>query len=318
MDQIEVKIKLETNNKIYYLPIRKSNTILKLKEYCKIISNIPQDKQNLLYKGKILLDEKLISDYNIENNHDIILVKKEELKSKNTLLIQNYNNSNNNFQNNNDINFLNNKKIIANRIADAYKQLPDLLSYYKSIDANKVDDLCKSLGFKGVEDLCGVNLEEYKKILKGNSIKDLMDMSKEPSIIEMALNNPANQEKIKKFPFLKFALQNPSLIYSPSNLQMVKNMLNENERKSIENSGIGISIPPDPFKNSSGLMSNNTGNKEILINSGINLDYKEKYKEQLSQLKNMGFTNEEINIQALKLCNGNIENAFDKILEMNN
>ena len=49
MDQIEVNIKLEPNNKIYNLLIRKSDTVLKLKEYCKIISNIPEDQQNLLF-----------------------------------------------------------------------------------------------------------------------------------------------------------------------------------------------------------------------------------------------------------------------------
>jgi len=72
---IEVNIKLASNNQIYNLPIRKSETIFKLKEFCNIINNIPQDQQTLLFNEKILLDEKLISDYRIENNHTIILVK---------------------------------------------------------------------------------------------------------------------------------------------------------------------------------------------------------------------------------------------------
>ena len=41
----------------------------------------------------------------------------------------------------------------------------------------------------------------------------------------------------------------------------------------------------------------NTGN--IGANDG-NVDYKEKYKDQLAQLKDMGFINEETNIQVLK------------------
>ena len=69
MDQIEVNIKFVPNNQVYNLPVRKSDTILKLKEYCKVLSKIPEDQQNLLYKGEILLDDKLISNYNIENNH---------------------------------------------------------------------------------------------------------------------------------------------------------------------------------------------------------------------------------------------------------
>ena len=50
----------------------------------------------------------------------------------------------------------------------------------------------------------------------------------------------------------------------------------------------------------------------------IEIDYKEKYKEELSKLKNMGFNNEETNIQALKEFNGNIENVINKLLEQNN
>ena len=62
----------------------------------------------------------------------------------------------------------------------------------------------------------------------------------------------------------------------------------------------------------------NIGNKKNFIDSEINIDYKEKYKEQLSQLKSMGFTNEEINIKALNQYNGNIGNAIGKILKQNN
>ena len=38
--------------------------------------------------------------------------------------------------------------------------------------------------------------------------------------------------------------------------------------------------------------NNNTENKDNFKINGINIDYKEKYKEQLSQLKNMGFIKE--------------------------
>jgi len=89
MELIEVNIKLASNNHVYNLPIRKSETINKLKEYCQVISNIPQDQQILLYKGKKLSNEKLIKDYDIENNNDIILAKKEEQKT-----VQNSGNSN--------------------------------------------------------------------------------------------------------------------------------------------------------------------------------------------------------------------------------
>ena len=52
-----------------------------------------------------------------------------------------------------------------------------------------------------------------------------------------------------------------------------------------------------------------------ICNREISSDYKEKYKEHLSQLKNIGITNEEANIQALKQSNGNADNALDKLLK---
>ena len=338
MEEIEVNIKLQENNKIYNIPIRKSDTILKLKEYCKIISNIPQDQQNLLYKGKILLDEKLIKDYNLENNHDIILIKKKNPKSVNISINQTLNNSNSNenFININDINFSNNKEINPNDIGNAINKVPDIASFYNNLDLNLIDNLFQSFGFGKYTDILGPDCQEMKEMLKDPSSREMMNnLIKDPSMIGMLLNHPSISQKIQNNPFAKMAFQNSQSILNPQILQMAQNIFKENERNPIENSATGISVPPDPFgslnnnqinqmmnsscqKKINTFNNNNIGNKENFRNSGINIDYKEKYKEQLSQLKSMGFTNEEINIQALKQCNGNIENAFDKILELNN
>ena len=112
-------------------------------------------------------------------------------------------------------------------------------------------------------------------------------------------------------------------------------MFKEDDKKINESSKTEIPLPPEPFEslnniqnsqmmNSSKLISNintfnknSTGNKEIFGNSGIEIDYKEKYKDQLSQLKDMGFINEENNIKALKHSNGNIYNALQNLLKQN-
>ena len=56
-------------------------------------------------------------------------------------------------------------------------------------------------------------------------------------------------------------------------------------------------------------------NKEIFGNNGIDIDYKKEYEDQLSQLKDMGFINEEINIQVLKISKGNINSAIENLLK---
>ena len=331
MEQIEVNIKLAENNQLYTLPIRKSETISKLKEYCKIISNIPQNQQNLLYNGKLLLDDKLISDYNIDNNHNIILVKKKDPKPENIPLYQNLNE---NLLNNNNINVSKAIAMNPNVVANMASQVEDFSSFCGNLDFNLFDNMYEALGLGRISEIVGVDPQKIKEMLKDPSTKnEFNNMMKDPSIIEAYFNHPAFK-KIFKDPVL---IDDPQIINNmPQNFQMFNNIFKEKERNPIENSGIGISVPPDPFgspnngqinqkMHSSGQISNNntfnntnTGNKKNFNNIGINIEYKEKYKEQLSQLKNMGFINEENNIQALKQSNGNIDNALDKLLKENN
>lgn len=77
-DTITLKIKMSMNNTLFEISISKSATVKELKEGCSAAdkSNISPAEQNLVYKGRILSDEKLLSDYNIANDHTIILVKK--------------------------------------------------------------------------------------------------------------------------------------------------------------------------------------------------------------------------------------------------
>jgi len=49
-----------------------------------------------------------------------------------------------------------------------------------------------------------------------------------------------------------------------------------------------------------------------------NVNYEELYKDQLVHLKEMGFTNKEVNIDVLKQCYGNVEAAIERLLSMFN
>ena len=318
MEEIEVNIKLAANNQIYNLAIRKSDTILKLKEYCQIISNIPPAQQALFYKGKILSNEKLINEYDIETNHNIILVKKEELKPVNIK------------------NFSDNKEINPNEVAKALEQFPDLLSFFEKVDFNMYDNYCRSFGLGSFSSIYGIEPQEFKEMLKDPSNRDILkNISNDPSSLETFLSDPELQKKFQDKPFLKLSFQYPKIFMTPHYFQMYQNMFKVKEKNIIESSNSEISLPPDPFEslndnqdnqimNSSGQKSNinffnhnNTGNKEILGNNGIDIDYKKEYKDQLSQLKDMGFINEETNIQVLKQSKGNINNAIENLLKYN-
>jgi uncharacterized ubiquitin-like protein YukD len=77
-DLITLKIKMSSNNTLFEISISKSATVKELKNICGEAdkSNISPQEQNLVYKGRILADEKFLNDYKIDNNHTIILVKK--------------------------------------------------------------------------------------------------------------------------------------------------------------------------------------------------------------------------------------------------
>ncbi len=76
------------------------------------------------------------------------------------------------------------------------------------------------------------------------------------------------------------------------------------------------------YQNNNNSNNGNSGNGENFSNIGINenndenVDYKEKYKDQLAQMKDMGFVNEETNIQVLKQCSGNVQFAVERLLNM--
>ena len=57
--------------------------------------------------------------------------------------------------------------------------------------------------------------------------------------------------------------------------------------------------------------------KEDLGNDD-NCDYTEKYKNELIQLNNMGYTDDDVNIQALKLNGGNVQYAIELLVNMYN
>lgn len=53
-------------------------------------------------------------------------------------------------------------------------------------------------------------------------------------------------------------------------------------------------------------------------NVNSNVDPKEAYKEQNQKLKDMGFTNDDLNFETLKITGGNVDAAVERLLNMFN
>ena len=205
------------------------------------------------------------------------------------------------------------------------------------MDLNKIDNYVRLILNRNSSGPSKFQTQKLKESLNEYSTKDFIkNINKNPSFAEEFFSDPKIQKDIQDIPIMRLWFENPEVYITPQNFQKILNMFKEDEKNINEISNIGISIPPDPFAslnsnqssqimNSSGKISNNNsfnnnsnGNKKIFGNNGIDIEYKIEYKAQISQLKNMGFINEEINIQALKKTNGNIDNALDKLLKENN
>ena len=257
MDQIEVTIKIETKNLINYMIIGRSDKIEKLKEFCEKISDIPSTRQILIYKGKILSNDKLISDYNIDNGQTIILKKREETMDLNVPLdpYHNISNLNNIFSNKNKSL---NKQINFNEFANIYNQI-DYFSFLKEIDIDKIKNFFQLIGMENVAEFYCSELQKNKHILNKPEYKDIINnMLKDPSLLEIIFNNPEFKSLIINNPFLELSLKNPQYL-TPQEIQKAKNLFKKDEKKMNESSFNEISEPPDPFGNSQ--MLNSSGKK---------------------------------------------------------
>jgi ubiquilin len=75
-EEVSIKIKRTNNNNLVEVKITKSANILELKKVIAEKSGIETNRQSLVYKGKILSDDKTLNEYQVENDHTILLVEK--------------------------------------------------------------------------------------------------------------------------------------------------------------------------------------------------------------------------------------------------
>jgi len=76
IEEILIKIKRTNSTSLIEIKILKTSTISELKEVIQEKSGIETSRQTLVYKGRILADEKTLSEYSVDNEHSLILVEK--------------------------------------------------------------------------------------------------------------------------------------------------------------------------------------------------------------------------------------------------
>ena len=289
MTEINIKIKYNKGGiTIKELTILSDMKIEELRVIIEEEFKIPTFKQNLIFKGRMLKNEKKIEDYNITNNDIILLVEKLGEEKE--------------------------KEGLKNVTGQSGVGAPGQINY---------DLLKQPMGFGG-------NINQVIEAMKIPEIQGQMEsMMDDPNVIEAMMQNPQMKALCEINPGIKDLMTNKEFIKNmlkPENLEAMKNLQEGN-------------FNPNSVSNLFNFPNNNNINN-INNNFGFNLfnpmmnplmmgqpnffsqrntnmtkeQLKEKYKNEIQAIKDMGFDNEEKIINALQKTNGNINASIERLI----
>ena len=177
---------------------------------------------------------------------------------------------------------------------------------------------------------------------QGMNIQGMQQMMSSPSfqnIMSSLMSNPQNLQKMMDVnrrlqsgelnymtlmndPMYREVCSDPN--FSQGLQQFMSDPNSRNMMSSMMSSTGGSNTNTDQNMNTS---QNVNTEQELLTNSQLSSlpigetnteENKEKYKEQLEQLRNFGFTNEEENLKLLVACQGNTEIVMNRLLDLEN
>ena len=306
MTEVEIKIKFTKSGQttLKELTLLSDMLIEELRVVIEEELKVPSYKQNLIFRGKMLQNGKKLEDYKISNNDIILLVEKVGETGD---------------------------KIGLNKVTgQSGIGVPGQINY---------DLLKQPMGFNA--DI-GQVIEAMKIPEIAGQVESMFD---DPNIMNSFMENPQIKELININPGIKNLLTNKEFMksmFQPENLERIKRFqdgtanlqdlttgfgLNNNMNNNNLNNPFGMYGMPmgNPFMMNPMMMglpnlfgqgfgNNNLNNN---LNNNMNMtpeQLKEKYKDQINKIKDMGFSNEEETLNAIKKTNGNIDAAIERLI----
>ena len=331
MSEILIKIKQTSSNTTNEIKIPKEATVSELKTKIEELTSIKPELQNLVYKGRILANEKILNDYGLDNDHVIILVKKyvEEKKEEKSTEKKETTTSNNG-----NINTTSNIPSNQNQSQSNLNQDP--FSMYGN------------MGFGGMGGMGGLggnmDMNQLNELMSNPMYQQAMDqVLSNPQMVQRMLDNPQIKPLLDQNPHLRQMMSNPDFLrtmMNPQTLQGLSSMMGgqgQNQGQGQNNLGLNpLLFSGFPMGGSSNLgqsqntentgttNTSNTNNTNPFNNlySGMNfnpyqnINPREAYQEQNKKLKEMGFTNDDANYEALGKTGGNVDAAVERLLNM--
>lgn len=315
MTEISIKIKFNKGEKIIKeFAILSDMTVEDLRLIIEEEFKVPAYKQNLIYKGNMLQNEKKLEDYKISNNDEILLVEKiGETGDKVGL------------------NKVSGQSGVGVRGQINYDLLKQPMNF--SGDINQLVEAMKIPEIAGQVDA----------------------MFDDPNVMNAMMQNPQIKSMCDMFPNVKDLMMNKEFMkkmLSPENLERMQRFQNGNANAADIMGGLGLNYNMNNNNNMNGLggglnpfgsmgmpMGNpllmnpmfmggqpnlfgqGLNNNNFNFNSNFNNNnmtpeqLKEKYKTQIDAIKDMGFDKEDDIINALKVANGNVDVAIERLLK---
>ena len=285
-ENITIKVKTNLDATVHEVPINKNATVLGLKGEIEKKTHIPPAQQKLVIKGKTMKDSDPISAYELNNESTIAMVK-----------------------------------------VDAPNQERGGLGGMPGLGGNPSQMM---------------NDPRYQQIM--NAVLN------NPQMLNQLLNSPELRPIFEQNPQLRALLQNPQTRQLLLNPQLLERLGREggglggmggnpfaglglgsiqptnspNTRlgelftqwMDRERNQPGQAQPPRQPQPGAGIGGANINPQPVFQQfpqPDPNVDYKEKYKEQIAQIKDMGIDDEEKIIDALKKCDGNVQYALNRL-----
>ena len=315
MTEISIKIKFNKGEQIIKeFSILNDMTVEDLRLIVEEEFKVPAYKQNLIYKGNMLQNEKKLEDYKISNNDMILLVEKiGETGDKVGL------------------NKVSGQSGIGVPGQINYDLLKQPMSF--SGDINQLAEAMKIPEIAGQMDAVLDDPNIMNAMMQNPQIKAMCDMF--PNVKDLMMNkefmkkmlSPENLERLQR-------LQNgnASMEDLMGGLRIGNNTNNNNfgglggGANPFGSLGMGMPMG-NPFlmnpmfmggmggqPNLFGQGFNNNFNSNLNSNNMTPEQLKEKYKTQIASIKEMGFDKEEDIINALKKTNGNVDAAIERLV----
>ncbi len=297
MSEINIKIKQTSTNTTLDITISKESTVLELKNIIEEKTQIVPDLQNLVYKGRILSNNSTLSEYKLENDHCIILVKKhvektEEKKTENVTSTSN-----------------------TTTTTNSTSQIPN----------SNVDpfSLFGNAGFGGLGGGLGGNMDmnQINQLMSNPMYQQAMDqVFSNPQMLQSMLNNPQIKPLLDQNPQLRTMMSNPDFLrtmMNPETLQGLSSMMGGQGMGSLMQQGFpSLNTSQTSNQGQQSLVNPLAGLGGLGLNPYGNVNPREAYKDQNEKLKEMGFTNDDANFDALSKTGGNVDAAVERLLNM--